>query len=82
MYFIACLALVALTVAQDMYTHSATLAANYKLEWKLNTTHIGFRTNVKSSGWFGLGVSKNGSMFPGDVVMGYFANGVPVFNVS
>ena len=70
----------------ESYNKSEILDANkdgkYKLFWKFNDTHITFETHVKATGYVGFGISDNGGMFPGDVVIGWVGkNGSVHFKV-
>ncbi|XP_045212188.2 DBH-like monooxygenase protein 1 homolog [Mercenaria mercenaria] len=58
----------------ENYPYSEALASNYMLYWKYNDTHITFETHVQAHGFTGFGISVNGSMFPGDVIIGYVSH--------
>nr|ADP08787.1 dopamine beta hydroxylase [Azumapecten farreri] len=51
----------------------------YWLFWESNETHVTFETHVKTRGYVGFGLSGNGQMFPGDVVVGWVKEGVTHF---
>ena len=54
----------------------------YILFWNFNDTHVTFEVHVKTRGYVGFGISGNGDMFPGDVVVGWVKNGVTHFAVG
>ncbi|KAH3694941.1 hypothetical protein DPMN_082386 [Dreissena polymorpha] len=60
----------------EAFNNSATLdnGGNYFLFWKFNSSHITFEVHVKTTGWVGFGLSDNGNMYPGDVVVGWVDN--------
>ncbi|XP_045191027.2 DBH-like monooxygenase protein 1 homolog [Mercenaria mercenaria] len=58
----------------ENYPYSVALASKYMLYWKYNATHITFETHVQTHGTVGLGISKNGSMFPADAAVGFVSN--------
>lgn len=71
-----------LLAPSENYPHSASLDSNFMLYWKYNDTHITFETQVNADGYTGFGISANGSMFPGDVVIGYVDGNQQVLQVS
>ena len=61
----------------------ANKGGKYKLFWKFNDTHITFEVHVKTTGYVGFGISDNGGMYPGDVVVGWVGtNGSVHFKVK
>lgn len=64
---------------------SIDLMANrvYRLHWRLDGEQLRFRVEVKSRGYFSLGVSPTGTMTSADLVTGYIhANGSAILHVS
>ena len=55
---------------------------NYMFYWKHNATHLTFEIHADTTGFVGFGFSKNGSMFPGDVMLARVANGAKHIYVS
>ncbi|KAH3799813.1 DBH-like monooxygenase protein 1 isoform X1 [Dreissena polymorpha] len=45
----------------------------YVLRWGLNATHIWFEVQVKTLGYVGFGISRDGRMVPADVIIGWVA---------
>ena len=70
----------------EQFNKSEVLDVNkgnkYKLFWKFNDTHITFEVHVKTTGFVGFGISDNGGMYPGDVVVGWVKNGSVHFKVN
>ncbi|XP_059144068.1 DBH-like monooxygenase protein 1 [Physella acuta] len=60
-------------------TYHETLDENYQLYWNFNSSHIIFKTVVKTNGFIGFGISPNGGMSNADVVIGWVKDGVPHF---
>ena len=61
------------------------LDQNYLVKWTANDIKkvVTFRVEVKTSGWFSLGLSSNGKMIKSDVVIGWITpHGKPYFKVS
>ena len=71
-------------VTTEHYNQSAILDKDQKyiLFWNNNATHVTFEVHVKTTGFVGFGISDNGDMFPGDVVVGWVKNGTTHFAVS
>ncbi|XP_069106063.1 DBH-like monooxygenase protein 1 homolog [Argopecten irradians] len=63
------------------FAHESNLDKDgaYWLFWEANQTHVTFETHVKTRGYVGFGISGNGQMFPGDVVVGWVKDGVTHF---
>ncbi|KAH9496439.1 DBH-like monooxygenase protein 2 [Bulinus truncatus] len=57
-----------------------SIEPEFRLSWNYNETHIVFRTHVKTEGYIGFGISKDGHMKHSDVVSGWVKNGVGFFN--
>jgi hypothetical protein len=55
------------------FANNATLVApnNYLLYWNYTTTSITFKAVVKTTGWFGFGLSPDGGMANSDLVVAY-----------
>lgn len=66
----------------ENFPYSEALSSNFMLYWKYNDTQITFETHVDALGYTGFGISKNGSMFPGDVVYGYVSHNNAHLTVS
>merc|ERR1712137_46928 len=67
----------------ETFNNSVTLDhdGNYFLFWNFNSSHVTFEIHVKTKGWVGFGLSDNGNMYPGDVVVGWVDNnGVTTFS--
>lgn len=50
--------------------------------WGLNVTHIWFEVQVKTLGYVGFGISRDGRMVPADVVIGWVAGNQVHFQVT
>ena len=63
--------------------HTQLLAKNnYMFYWKHNATHLTFEIHADTTGFVGFGFSRNASMFPGDVMLAWVANGAKHIYVS
>ena len=71
-------------ITTEPFDHSEILDkdGNYILFWNLNDTHVTFEVHVKTKGYVGFGISNNGDMYPGDVVVGWVKDGATHFSVS
>jgi len=61
---------------QQDFPYHAQLSPDFTLYWSFNSTHITFNTVVNTSGYVGFGISRNGNMWPADVVVGGVKDGV------
>ncbi|KAK0041049.1 DBH-like monooxygenase protein 1 [Biomphalaria pfeifferi] len=52
----------------------------YELFWNFNKTHIIFKTEVKTNGYIGFGLSPNGAMAHSDVIIGWVKDGNSFFH--
>ena len=55
------------------WMQSKYLDQNFLVKWKANELEmvVTFRVEVKTRGWFSLGLSSNGKMIRSDVVIGW-----------
>lgn len=67
------------TTEQFDHTEILDESGNYILFWNANDTHVVFEVHVKTKGYVGFGISDNGNMFPGDVVVGFVKDGYTYF---
>ncbi|XP_059175991.1 uncharacterized protein LOC131955763 [Physella acuta] len=66
-------------LSADKLTYHVELDPNYNLFWNFNSSHIMFKTVVKTNGYIGFGISSNGAMTGADVVIGWVKDGQPHF---
>ncbi|CAL1547319.1 unnamed protein product, partial [Lymnaea stagnalis] len=57
------------------FAYHEVLDDNYHLYWNTNGSHIVFKTEVKTNGYIGFGISPNGAMAKSDVVIGWVKDG-------
>ena len=73
------------TTLSASYVNCKVLSSNhYELYWTYNDTSADLRiaARVRTSGWFGLGISPDGGMKDSDIAIGWVeANGTAVLNV-
>ncbi|CAL1540451.1 unnamed protein product [Lymnaea stagnalis] len=66
-------------LTDDQFPYHVQLNDAYELFWNFNTTHIIFRTHVKTNGYIGFGISPNGAMANSDVIIGWVKDGQSYF---
>lgn len=64
------------------WDHSVYLNDDYLLLWSTKEQEITFEVQVKTTGYFGLGFSKDGRRHGSDIVIGWIDNGQTYFQVS
>ncbi|KAL3870224.1 hypothetical protein ACJMK2_038301 [Sinanodonta woodiana] len=61
------------------YVRTLDKNGKFVLYWNFNDTHITFEVQVRTFGYVGLGISRDGSMYPADVVLGWVNNDLAYF---
>jgi len=68
--------------AQQAWDHVVDLDQNYQLLWTVKDSDIIFEARVRTHGYVGFGLSRDGTIYGADVFIGWIDDGHTFYHVS
>lgn len=69
-------------VSAIQWDHSINVDENYRLLWNVQAQEITFEVQVRTLGYIGFGLSRDGTRSGADVALGWVDHGKAIFQVS
>lgn len=68
--------------AASQWDNTVNLDENFRLLWNIRDQDITFEVQVRTLGYFGLGFSRDGTIYGADMAVGWIDHGHAYFQVS